>query len=209
MKIYTKTGDTGSTSLFGGQRIPKNSPRIIAIGAVDEYNASLGLAQSQLIFILHSHSLTLTTHPQPNHHDLQNTLTFLQNLAFDIGAALASPLPPQSKKTSHAPTLNNSLITQLENEIDRYTQPLPPLKQFILPGGSELAARLHQARTICRRAERAVARLTEQPNPSPADGLSLILLNRLSDLLFTLARYANHLENTPDIPWSPSIPSNH
>ena len=202
MKIYTKTGDDGSTSLFGGKRIHKSHPRMTAIGAVDEYNASLGLAQSQITIILHTHSLTLTTHPQPNYHDLQNTITFLQNLAFDLGAALASPPSPQSKNNSQNHHISNSIITQLENEIDRYTQPLPPLKQFILPGGSELAARLHHARTICRRAERAVAHLTEQPAPSTADKLALIILNRLSDLLFTLARYANDLAKTPDIHWS-------
>ena len=177
MKIYTKTGDKGETGLVGGSRISKNSDRIRAIGDVDELNAAIGVARAENVPIL-----------------LAETLAWLQSALFDLGAEIASP--PGSK--INFAILTNEAAEKLEQDIDKQTANLPPLKNFILPGGSKLAAQLHLARTICRRAERSVLKLHEQEALRPE---VLTFLNRLSDWLFVAARTANKLENVDDVPW--------
>jgi cob(I)alamin adenosyltransferase len=180
MKIYTKTGDKGETGLVGGSRISKVSPRIQAIGDVDELNAVIGVARAEL---------------PPK--ELDETLAWLQDALFDLGAELAS-LP--SAKISFAP-LPESAAKRLEEGIDTQTSLLPPLKNFILPGGSRLAAQLHLARCVCRRAERSVLALHKEQALRPA---VLAFLNRASDWLFLSARTANRLERIDDVPWHPS-----
>ncbi len=179
MKIYTKTGDAGETSLFAGGRVSKDSPRVEAYGTVDELNAWLGLAA------MHCTS-----------NDLQSRLLRVQGELLQLGADLATPL---DASTSHIARMDERLIQQLEQEMDEWDEVLPPLRHFILPGGSQPGAILHIARTVCRRAERRVVTLaqTEPINPS-----ALIYLNRLSDWLFVLARMVNHRQNTPETPWS-------
>ena len=175
MKIYTRTGDAGDTGLWGGQRVPKNHLRIQAYGAVDECNSQLGLA--------------LTVCPA----ELSQPLYELQNHLFVLGSDLASP-----KDSPLIPRVCAEDVSALEALIDHHESHLSPLQQFILPGGSPAAAWLHLARTVARRAERAVVALMEQENINPH---VLTWLNRLSDLLFVLARRANALAGQPDIPW--------
>jgi cob(I)alamin adenosyltransferase len=180
-KIYTKTGDDGLTGLLGPGRVPKNDPRIDAYGVVDELNAQLGLAR---------------LHLQTSGADLDALILSLQHDLFQLGAALADPNP--DGPFHHRITMDH--VVRLEREIDRLDGELTPLTQFILPGGSAGAAHLHVARTTCRRAERAVVGLLRQHGQAVAPA-SLIYLNRLSDLLFTLARAANHRLGLPDVPW--------
>jgi cob(I)alamin adenosyltransferase len=180
MKIYTRTGDTGDTGLFGGPRVRKDAPRIEAYGTVDELNAVLGLARAEAL-------------PA----DIDATLARIQNELFDLGAELATPEPAKL----NLPTLSAAHVTTLEGEIDRYEALLEPLKQFILPGGTRGAAQLHVARTCCRRAERRLITLTGLETVSP---VLVVYLNRLSDLLFVLSRAVNHLAGQPDVPWSKS-----
>jgi cob(I)alamin adenosyltransferase len=178
MKIYTKTGDDGSTSLLGGRRVRKSEARIDCYGNVDELNASIGwsavAAEGQLL----------------------EQLRTIQNDLFAIGSHLAvadgAPVPPS------LPVLDDSLISRLEMQIDAAVAHLPALRSFILPGGSELAARLHVARTVCRRAER---RLVQFAMDRPVSPIILTFLNRLSDWLFVQARLANHLAGLSDVPW--------
>lgn len=177
MKIYTKTGDHGETALWGGQRVSKDTLRIQAYGTVDECNAVLGLAR------------TVSQNLQ-----LDPFLAQLQNLLFVVGSDLASPV-----ESSHIPRITPGHIAELEADIDALETDLPPLTQFILPGGSPLAAYLHLARTVCRRAERLVVSL--QQTDSQLNPQVLIFLNRLSDWLFVAARAANHQLGQPDIPW--------
>lgn len=180
MKIYTKTGDAGDTALFGGQRVSKDVLRIEAYGTVDELNAFLGLAA---------------------HHcessDLKSRLLRAQGELFQVGADLATPL---DAKTSYIARLDEQPAQRLEAEIDEWEALLPPLTNFILPGGSQPGAELHIARTICRRAERRTVSLsrTEKINPNV-----LVYLNRLSDWLFVLALLVNHRQNAPETPWKP------
>ncbi|HVU87437.1 MAG TPA: cob(I)yrinic acid a,c-diamide adenosyltransferase [Pirellulales bacterium] len=180
MKIYTKTGDTGETGLFGGPRVPKDAPRIEAYGTVDELNAVLGLARAEAL---------------PSDIDL--LVARIQNELFDLGAELATP-DPQAKSMA---MLNAGSIAALEQAIDRHEAQLAPLRQFILPGGTRAAALLHLARTVCRRAERRLVTLaaTEQIGPT-----LLVYLNRLSDLLFVLARATNQSAGRADVPWQKS-----
>jgi len=206
MKIYTKTGDDGSTALFGGKRVHKADPRVSAYGSVDEFNATLGLAHAALSSTRNSADNTTNHTRQSNSTftDLEAILNTLQNLAFQIGADLASPVDPDdSTDSSLLSSITQSDITAIENWIDEHEKSLPQLRSFILPGGSELAARLHHARTVCRRAEREVAALCQLENNTHADQLSLILLNRISDLLFVIARVANARQSIPDIPGRP------
>lgn len=178
MKIYTKTGDDGNTSLFGGERVKKNNLRIDSYGTIDELNAAIGI--------------TLTENLDS---EIKIVLTEIQNKLFQIGSELASP---KNVKSSAIKKIANEEIFFLENSIDKFDEKLPPIKNFILPGGSKGSAHLHFARTICRRAERIIVELKEKENVS--DNL-LVYVNRLSDLLFTLARYENHVRQTPEIEW--------
>jgi len=180
MKIYTKTGDKGMTSLFGGDRVWKDNLRINAYGSVDETNTFIGLALTEI-----------------TDENLRETLKSIQSKLFVVGSDLASPLE-KTKENPHIPRVQQNYIEIMEKEIDFYTEKLPELKQFILPGGTKGAAFLHTARTICRRAERKVVALSK--NEEIGDSIS-IYLNRLSDLLFVLARYANFASNTPDVEW--------
>ena len=179
MKIYTRTGDNGTTGLFGGGRVGKDDPRIECYGTIDELNAALGLAACVT--------------PEPIAAQLQQ----IQHELFTMGAHLATPT--ESPSAARLPPLDEAMVSRLEMQIDAADAHLPPLREFVLPGGSEPAARLHVARTICRRAERLLVRLSlDRPGVNP---LMLIYLNRLSDHLFVAARYANHLTGAPDIPW--------
>ena len=171
MKIYTKTGDDGTTGLIGGSRVLKSDARIECTGTVDELNAVIGWAA--VITEL----------------DLLNKLRAIQNELFVIGSHLASPTPSPS-----LPKLDESSIARMEKEIDEATGELAPLQNFILPGGTEISARLHLARTVCRRAERVVVGFT-----GPA--IFVRYLNRLSDWLFTQARLANRRAGIDDVEW--------
>lgn len=168
-KIYTKTGDDGTTGLAGGKRVRKNDPRIECIGDIDELNACIGLCA------------IATTNA--------GALRQIQNELFIIGSNLAA------EKNTNLPQLSEAAVIRLEKEIDSAESLLQPLANFILPGGTELAGRLHLARTICRRAERHIISL--KPLPYTA----LVYLNRLSDWLFMYARYANQIGGINDIIW--------
>jgi cob(I)alamin adenosyltransferase len=180
MKIYTRTGDKGDTSLFGGQRVPKDALRIEAYGTIDELNSAIGVV--------------LAESPGPEVADI---LTQIQRKLFDLGADLATPRPAARNKVRRIEPRD---ARALEAIIDSLESRLKPLRTFILPGGSTSAARLHFARTVCRRAERAVVRLSR--NEDIGGGIT-IYLNRLSDLLFVLARYANHVASVPETKWKP------
>lgn len=181
VKIYTRTGDGGETSLFGGGRVPKDAIRVAAYGSVDELNAALGFAAS--------------LEPTELAAEL---IDGIQRDLFAIGAQLASPDPAKVEKTLAKAQLTESRIGELEQAIDEVDAELPSLTAFVLPGGSPKAAALHVARTSCRRAERHVVAL-DHHEAVPA--IVLKYLNRLSDLLFTLARLANHRGGTADRTW--------
>lgn len=176
MKLYTKSGDDGTTSLFGGTRVPKTSRRVAAYGDVDEANAAIGVA----LTADHTGSYAAA-------------LQAIQGELFCIGASLASPTGDAGIQKIGA-----SHIEQLERWIDEFHDDLPAMKTFVLPGGCPAAAGLHYARTVCRRAERSVADLATD---EIVDREILVYLNRLSDLLFALARRANHVAGLEDIPW--------
>ncbi|MBI3586009.1 MAG: cob(I)yrinic acid a,c-diamide adenosyltransferase [Ignavibacteriales bacterium] len=178
MKIYTKTGDEGETSLFGGQRVPKESLRIETYGTVDELNSVVGIARSL----------------KP-HKEVDAILERIQNDLFVLGADLAAPLTKTSDKIAR---IQQSHVDDLERFIDSLEPKLQPLKVFILPGGSAVAAHLHFARTVCRRAERLTTGLSREETIGTAP---LAYLNRLSDLLFVLARYANYLDGVAETQW--------
>ncbi|HEV7223374.1 MAG TPA: cob(I)yrinic acid a,c-diamide adenosyltransferase [Pirellulales bacterium] len=177
MKIYTKTGDRGETGLFGGPRVRKDHLRIEAYGSVDELNAVLGVARSE----------TLPA-------EIDALLAQIQNSLFDLGAELATPDPVRMGVAA----VGASHVEALERAIDRYEANLTPLKNFILPGGTRAAAQLHVARTVCRRAERRLISLSAAETIS---GQLIIYLNRLSDLLFVLAREANRAGGRSDVAW--------
>ena len=183
MKIYTKTGDAGETGLFGGGRTSKDSPRVAAYGEVDELNAALGLARA--------------LGPE---QFADRLLENIQRDLFTIGAELATPDPDKLHKVfAHGrAAIGDPEIDALEQAIDGQESRLEPLKHFILPGGTPQAAALHLGRTVCRRAERAVVAVARHERISPA---ILRYLNRLSDLLFVLARAANAHAGRPDVKW--------
>ena len=178
VKIYTKTGDDGTTGLFGGGRVKKTDARVEAYGTVDELNSSLGIARS----------LGLDAW-------VDGEVGRIQSELFVLGAELAC-VPGKESKMGMG-LLDEIDSKRLEDAIDRAEEPLPALKNFVLPGGSAQAAHLHLARTICRRAERGALEL------EGVRGELIIYLNRLSDLLFTLARYENHVRKVEDVPWAP------
>lgn len=180
MKIYTKTGDTGTTSLFGGKRVLKSHYRIDAYGTVDELNAYLGLLRDQEV-------------NQP----IQETLIEIQNKLFTIGAILATE--PGNEKVK-VPQLQEQDVSFLEMAIDQIDTVLPPLRNFILPGGHPSVSFGHVARTVCRRAERLVIALNEQ---EPVDPKVIIYLNRLSDYLFMLCRKMALELGIEETPWKP------
>ncbi len=178
MKLYTRTGDDGTTGLLGGGRVGKDSLRIHAIGDVDELNSVLGLCAAAC-----------------GHPDIAPLLTRMQNRLFDCGADLATVDGPGAAAEVR---ITEDDVAWAEQAIDAMCRDVPPITQFILPGGTELAARLHLARAVCRRAERTVTTLAQREAIAPA---LLIYLNRLSDLLFAMARRANHQAGTPDVVW--------
>lgn len=182
VKIYTKTGDRGETGLFDGSRVSKDSPRVEAYGDVDELNAILGVVLS---FI---------------HDDveLRTCLLDIQRDLFVIGAHLADPTSRVEAKRGDKASLTADKISQLERWIDQFEESLPPLRQFILPGGSKGGASLHHARTVCRRAERQIVALSHQVDIAT---LIVTYMNRLSDFLFVAARVENLRKNRPEIPW--------
>ncbi len=180
-KIYTRRGDDGSTGLFGGPRVRKDDLRVAAYGEVDELNSALGMAREEL--------------PEG---DLRALVDSFQSELFALGAELATP--DAEKAPKEVPRITAASITRLEQEIDRLTEELPPMKNFILPGGTRAGAALHFCRTVCRRAERKVVELAEAEQVSPE---ALAWLNRLSDLLFTMARAAVLRAGGREIPWTP------
>ena len=171
MKIYTRTGDSGETSLFGGSRVAKDDPRIEAYGTIDELNSTIGVARA-----------TWPSSP------IDKQLNAIQSDLFDIGAHLAAP------GNDRFAGVEPRRIEELERAIDAMESELQPLTNFIIPGGSLAAAELHIARTVCRRAERRVVALEDNP-------ATVAYLNRLSDYLFVAARYANRGHGVPDTPW--------
>jgi cob(I)alamin adenosyltransferase len=179
VKIYTKTGDTGQTSLFGKIRVSKADPRVDAYGEVDELNSCLGVARAQGVGA-----------------DLAAALEAIQKDLFAVGATLADPSSRIADRVSKA-TVTAADVERLEHLIDRWEAELPPLRKFILPGGCPAGACLHLARTVCRRAERRVIALGDAALPAAL----IVYLNRLSDLLFVMARVANHRAATPEVEW--------
>jgi cob(I)alamin adenosyltransferase len=179
VKIYTRTGDAGQTSLFDNTRVSKAHPRVDAYGEVDELNATLGV-------VLAAEALD---------PDIAHALAQIQRDLFAVGAQLADPADKLAERVTKA-VVSDADIERLEQLIDRLESELPPLGRFILAGGAPAAAALHLARTVCRRAERRAVSLDP-----PADGVVLRYLNRLSDLLFVMARAVNHRAGVPETAW--------
>jgi cob(I)alamin adenosyltransferase len=183
MKIYTKTGDAGETGLFGGARVSKDDPRVEAYGDVDELNSVLGVVRSTGAL------------GSPLGAPFDDRLAAIQSRLFDVGAELANG---KKGKDLGIPLVTEDDVVELEQTIDLADAELPALRTFVLPGGTALAAHLHVARTVCRRAERRVITLMRAEEVRPE---VLRYLNRLSDLLFTLARLANARAEHADVPW--------
>jgi cob(I)alamin adenosyltransferase len=183
VKIYTKTGDAGQTGLFDGTRVPKSDSRVSTYGDVDELNAWLGLARSALA----------------GETELIEMLIQIQRDLFALGARLADPSHRIAARVDKA-TIGPADITRLEQWIDMLDSLLPPLRRFVLAGGSQAGAALHVARTVCRRAERAMVSL-RAADAAAVEADLLIYINRLSDLLFVLARVVNLRADTPEIEW--------
>jgi cob(I)alamin adenosyltransferase len=181
MKIYTRTGDQGDTSLFGAGRVPKDHPRVAAYGDIDELNSVLGVVRA--------------TEPKDFFDSLFQAV---QRDLFSIGGQLAAPDPGAVAKALAKAHLSTDRVTEFERVIDESDAELPPLRAFVLPAGRAKAAALHLARTVCRRAERSVVHLARE---SEVPELFIVYLNRLSDLLFTLARLANHRAGVSDVTW--------
>jgi cob(I)alamin adenosyltransferase len=179
MKIYTKTGDDGMTGLFGGGRVPKDHPRVAAFGTIDELNAWLGWIRSMGL--------------PP---DVDETLGRIQDELFMLGADLATPA--YAKASSHVRRVSAEDARWLEHQIDRFDAEIPPLQNFVLPGGDGAAAAVHLARTVCRRAERETVTLSGRETIGAP---IIVYLNRLSDFLFTLGRVLNHRAQVAEQPW--------
>ncbi len=181
MKIYTKTGDKGLTSLFGGERVAKDTVRIEAYGSVDELNSQLGVIRS-------------LKPPQ----EVDRMLQRIQNDLFTLGADLATPGTKTGKKVLR---ITSTHVEQLERDIDKLESALTPLRHFVLPGGTRTSAELHVARTICRRAERSIVRLSRKGEIRITP---VVFMNRLSDFLFVAARSVNKSERGEEATWDPS-----
>jgi len=178
-RIYTKTGDTGETGLFDGTRVPKSDPRVEAYGGVDETCAWLGVVRAS----------------SPG-RDVDEQLMSIQRDLFALGAILADPAHKISPRVGKV-TLGPDDVKRLEQAIDAFEAELPPLRRFILPGGSQAGATLHLARTVCRRAERSMVAL----GADAIDVIAIQYINRLSDLLFVMARVVNHRAGVPETEW--------
>jgi cob(I)alamin adenosyltransferase len=187
-RIYTRTGDDGTTSLFGGDRVGKGNLRIDAYGTVDETNSLIGMARSHL-------------EDDEGAERLDPVLSEVQRELFIVGADLATPMDAKPV----VPRVQRSHIEKMEEYIDSFDDDLNPLKNFILPGGTRGAATLHAARTTCRRAERLVVKASAS---TPLNDEAIIYLNRLSDLLFVLARWANRQEGVREEEWKPTLDQN-
>jgi len=181
MKIYTRTGDEGQTGLFGGERVGKDHPRVVAYGDVDELNSVIGLVRAT-----------------PPAEFFDQLFVSVQRDLFAMGGHLATPDPTKVAKALERATLSADRVTNFERLMDDADAELPPLSAFVLPAGTPKAAALHLARTVCRRAERGVVHLAREAS---VPGLFIVYLNRLSDLLFTLARLANHRDGVGDVTW--------
>lgn len=179
MAIYTRTGDKGKTSLMGGRRVLKSDQRVEAYGTIDELNSAIGVVLAE------------TRNTKYEIRKISQELKKIQNDLLDIGSALATPEGAPLEHLEERPK-------DFEKLIDQLTEKLPPLSQFILPGGGKGGAHLHLARTICRRAERRVVALLET---AEVDQAVLVYLNRLSDLLFTMSRFVNHIEKHKELIW--------
>jgi cob(I)alamin adenosyltransferase len=178
MKIYTRTGDTGETSLFDGTRVSKSDSRVDAYGEVDEVNAWLGLARAEGL-----------------DGDLDAVVIQLQRDLFALGAQLADPAEKLAQRVTKA-VIGDAEVTRLEGLIDQFEADVPPLRRFILAGGTPAGAALHLARTVCRRTERRIVSLSP-----PVDAVLVRYVNRLSDLLFVMARLVNHRGRVPETEW--------
>ena len=179
-KVYTRTGDDGTTGLGGGQRVPKDSPRIEAYGTVDELNSQIGVVQALGV-----------------HEALSEPLRGIQNDLFHLGSDLC--ILEEDKKRLSVPGIEERHVVALERLMDSLSEELSPLENFILPGGAPSAAALHVARTVCRRAERLVLALSRQ---EPVGEWTVTYLNRLSDALFVMARYENKRRGVGDVLWN-------
>jgi len=182
--IYTKSGDAGETGLFGGGRVPKDDARVDAYGEVDELNAAVGLARGAGL-----------------DRELDALAQAIQDQLFTVGSVMATPRG--TKAAQAIPQVEARWVAEMETAIDKFDREIPPLRSFILPGGSAPAAALHLARTICRRAERRAVPLARK---GAVDQLLVKYLNRLSDLLFTMARVSNHRGGIKDVMWNPPKP---
>jgi cob(I)alamin adenosyltransferase len=183
-KIYTKTGDKGSTSLIGGTKVPKSDLRIEAYGTVDELSSWIGLCKDLL-----------------SDEAGQKMLQEVQDRLFTMNASLACD--PVKEPKLRIPDLKEEDITLLEHEMDRMNESVPPMKNFILPGGHPILSQLHITRCVCRRAERCCVRLEQESQE--VEAIIIKYLNRLSDYLFVLARYTGHQMNVEEIPWKPRV----
>jgi cob(I)alamin adenosyltransferase len=184
VKIYTRTGDSGETGLFDGTRVPKNDLRVSAYGDVDELNAWLGLVRASSADA-----------------DVREMLERIQRDLFAIGARLADPAHHIAERVVKAAAVAEPEIARLEGWIDALETDLPPLRRFILAGGSTAGATLHVARTVCRRAERSMVTLEQAHGSDAFEAPLLVYVNRLSDLLFTMARAVNHRSGVTELEW--------
>jgi cob(I)alamin adenosyltransferase len=189
-RVYTRTGDAGKTRLAGGQQVWKDSLRVDAYGTVDELNAAVGVVRVM-------NAEMSGTHAQAE--ELEEELRWVQNKLFDIGSILAT-VPGQTFK--NMPQVTGTDATRLEKSIDRCQKDLEPLKEFILPGGGKVSGFLHQARTVCRRAERLCVRLSRE---EPVDPAIIKFVNRLSDALFVFARWVAKTQGEPEFLWERDV----
>lgn len=189
-KVYTRTGDAGKTRLAGGQRVWKDSLRVEAFGTIDEVNASVGVVRVINADMIDKHEQA---------RQLEEELRWIQNKLFDVGSILATA-PGQTFK--NMPQVSDKDVTRLEKLIDRCQEDLEPLKEFILPGGGKVSGFLHQARTVCRRAERLCVRLSRE---EPVEPTIVKFVNRLSDSLFVLARWVAKTRREPEFLWERDV----
>ena len=184
-RIYTRTGDGGMTSLYDGQRIPKFQTRMEVVGTLDELNATLGLALANI-----------------TDQEIRTSLLTVQNILFNVGAEVAEGGTKAKRMIDDSVRVTEGKDAELEQWIDRFDSELPQMTGFILPGGTPAGAHLHVARTVCRRAERLLARLAQEEAVNPK---SLVYINRLSDLLFVMARTVNQRAGATETPWQKDI----